>query len=105
MESVAPSARRLSRVVLPKSFVIQNPPLFVLLPAPLARLRTQTSCIRDPNSILVFFHSLSYLTCPSPIPVKDQNKKFDLKYFFFITDHGREYLKLRAELLQESNPD
>ncbi len=36
---------------------------------------------------------------------KDQNKKFDLKSFFLITDHGREYLKLRAELLQESSPE
>src|SRR5271166_5807580 len=59
--------QRLSRFVLPKSLVIQDPPLFVLLPAPLARLRTQTSWIRNPNSILVFFHFLSYLTCPSSV--------------------------------------
>ena len=38
---------------------------FVLLPATLVCLGTQTSRIRDPNSILVFFHFLSYLTCPS----------------------------------------
>jgi hypothetical protein len=35
-----------------------------LLPHPLAHLRTQTSCTRDPNSNLVFFHLPSYLTCP-----------------------------------------
>src|SRR5271165_481139 len=45
--------------------MIQDPPLFVLLPRLLACLRTQTSCIRDPYSILVFFHFPSYLTCPS----------------------------------------
>src|SRR5208282_471271 len=38
---------------------------FSLLPRRLARLRTQTSCTRDPNSILVFFHLPPYLTCPS----------------------------------------
>ena len=28
-------------------------------------VRTKISCVRDPNSILVFFHFLYYLTCPS----------------------------------------
>ena len=51
------------RFVLPKSFVIQDPPYLFCYTAPHARLRTQTSCIRDPNSILVFFQFLSYLTC------------------------------------------
>jgi hypothetical protein len=42
-----------------------------LLPHPLATLRTQTSCTRDPNSNLVFFHLPSYLTCPFlPLPKK-----------------------------------
>ena len=31
---------------------------------------------------------------------KDRNKQFDLKDFFFITDRGREYLRLRAEFAQ-----
>jgi hypothetical protein len=31
---------------------------------------------------------------------KDKDKKFDLKQFLFVTDYGREYLKLRAELMQ-----
>jgi hypothetical protein len=29
---------------------------------------------------------------------KDRNEQFDLKKFFFITDHGQEYLRLRDEL-------
>jgi hypothetical protein len=29
---------------------------------------------------------------------KDRNKQFDLKDFFYITDRGREYLRLRSEL-------
>jgi hypothetical protein len=49
--------------VLPKTFLTQAP-LYLLLPRHLARLRTQTSSTRDPNFILVSFHSLSYLTCP-----------------------------------------
>jgi hypothetical protein len=32
---------------------------------------------------------------------KDQNKKFDLRRFFFVTDYGREYLKLRSELMEQ----
>jgi hypothetical protein len=32
---------------------------------------------------------------------KDRNKQFDLKHFFYITDHGREYLRLRSELSQD----
>jgi hypothetical protein len=31
---------------------------------------------------------------------KDRNRQFDLKDFFYITDHGREYLRLRSELAQ-----
>src|SRR5208337_1978262 len=57
------SAGCLSRFVLPKTFLIQDPPCLFATPPP-ARLRTQNSCIRDPNSILVFFHFPSYLTCP-----------------------------------------
>jgi hypothetical protein len=65
------SAGRLLRFVLPKSFVIQDPPLFVLLPRPLACLRYKTSCIRDPNSILLSLFLLSDLSlfCPSYLPV------------------------------------
>lgn len=33
---------------------------------------------------------------------KDRDRKFDLKRFFFITDRGREYLRLRAELMQQA---
>lgn len=32
---------------------------------------------------------------------KDSNQQFDLKRFFFITEHGREYLALRNELENE----
>lgn len=32
---------------------------------------------------------------------KDRNAQFDLKRFFYITDQGREYLKLRHQLLAE----
>jgi hypothetical protein len=32
---------------------------------------------------------------------RDRNKQFDLKQFFYITDHGREYLRLRSELSQD----
>jgi hypothetical protein len=32
---------------------------------------------------------------------KDRNEKFDLKRFFYITEQGREYLKLRHQLLTE----
>ena len=32
---------------------------------------------------------------------KDRNERFDLKRFFYITDQGREYLRLRGELSQE----
>jgi len=56
---------RLPRFVLPKNFRDSGSSLFVCCLAPFACLRTQTSCIRDPKSILVFFHFLSYLTCPS----------------------------------------
>jgi hypothetical protein len=45
-----------------RTFVIQEPPLFVCYPAPLACLRTQTSCTREPNPILAFFHFLSFLS-------------------------------------------
>jgi hypothetical protein len=34
---------------------------------------------------------------------KDRDRKFDLKQFFFVTDHGREYLKLRAEMMSPSD--
>ena len=44
-----------------------GPSLFVCYPNPSTCVRTKTSCARDPNSILVFFHFPSYLTCPSPI--------------------------------------
>jgi hypothetical protein len=46
------------------SVVIQDPPPFICYPTPLAYFRTQTSCIRDRNSDLAFFHFPSYLTCP-----------------------------------------
>jgi hypothetical protein len=37
---------------------------------------------------------------------KDRNEQFDLKHFFFITEQGREYLRLRGEIMQEQNaPD
>lgn len=32
---------------------------------------------------------------------KDRNEKFDLKRFFYITDQGREYLKLRHQLTSD----
>ena len=35
---------------------------------------------------------------------KDKNERFDLKYFFYITEQGREYIRLRHELLLESSP-
>ena len=35
---------------------------------------------------------------------KDKNEKFDLKLFFYITEQGREYIRLRRELLSESWP-
>ena len=57
-----------SRFVLSKTFMIQDPSLFVCYPHALACLQTQTSCILDPNSNLVFFHLPSYLTCPSLSP-------------------------------------
>ena len=38
---------------------------FVCYPTPSTCVRTKTSCARHPNSILVFFHFPSYLTCPS----------------------------------------
>ena len=47
-----------------ENFRDSGPSLFVCYPL-LARLRTQTSCTRDPNSNLVFFHLPFYLTCPS----------------------------------------
>jgi hypothetical protein len=31
---------------------------------------------------------------------KDRNKQFDLKDYFYLTDYGREYLRLRDELAQ-----
>lgn len=31
---------------------------------------------------------------------KDKSQKFDLKRFFYITDQGQEYLKLRGEMIQ-----
>ncbi len=34
---------------------------------------------------------------------KDQNRQFDLRHFFFITEEGREYLKLRSELMVEGS--
>ena len=43
----------------------QAPPYLFATPTPSTCVRTKTSCARDPNSILVFFHSPSYLTCPS----------------------------------------
>jgi len=36
---------------------------------------------------------------------KDRNKQFDLKRFFYITEQGREYLKLRNELMQSDSED
>jgi predicted nucleotide-binding protein with TIR-like domain len=33
---------------------------------------------------------------------KDKNRQFDLKRFFFITKDGREYLRLRSELMVEA---
>jgi hypothetical protein len=36
---------------------------------------------------------------------KDKDRKFDLKQFFFVTDHGREYLKLGAEMMPASSPE
>ena len=33
---------------------------------------------------------------------KDKSQKFDLKRFFYITDQGQEYLKLRGEMMQGS---
>ena len=33
---------------------------------------------------------------------KDKPKQFDLKRFFYITDQGKEYLKLRGEIMQET---
>lgn len=35
---------------------------------------------------------------------KDKNEKFDLKHFLYITEQGREYIRLRHELLLESSP-
>jgi len=32
---------------------------------------------------------------------KDKNARFDLKRFFYITEQGREYIRLRRELLQD----
>ena len=32
---------------------------------------------------------------------KDRNERFDLKHFFYITEQGREYIRLRHELLLE----
>jgi hypothetical protein len=32
---------------------------------------------------------------------KDRPEQFDLKHFFFITDHGREYIRLRRELNEQ----
>ncbi len=34
---------------------------------------------------------------------KDTNRQFDLRRFFFITKEGREYLKLRSELMVEES--
>lgn len=34
---------------------------------------------------------------------KDRNEQFDLKHFFFITEQGREYLRLRSELMHQEN--
>ena len=34
---------------------------------------------------------------------EDKNEQFDLKRFFFITEEGREYLKLRSELMVEGS--
>jgi hypothetical protein len=37
---------------------------------------------------------------------KDKDRQFDLRRFFFITEEGREYLKLRSELMPEGRfPD
>lgn len=35
---------------------------------------------------------------------KDKNEKFDLQHFFYITEQGREYIRLRHELLLEPSP-
>jgi hypothetical protein len=34
---------------------------------------------------------------------KDRDRQFDLKQFFTVTDHGREYLNLRAEMMSASD--
>jgi hypothetical protein len=34
---------------------------------------------------------------------KDRNQQFDLKRFFFITDLGRDYLRLRKELVRQGD--
>jgi Predicted nucleotide-binding protein containing TIR-like domain len=34
---------------------------------------------------------------------KDKNKQFDLKRFFYITEQGHEYLRLRNDLMQEAS--
>src|SRR6202023_3153051 len=50
------------RASFAETFMIQDPPYLYATPTP--GLPPPTSlCIRDPNSILVFFHFLSYLTC------------------------------------------
>lgn len=36
---------------------------------------------------------------------KDSSEKFDLKQFIYITEQGREYIRLRRELLSEPSPN
>ena len=57
---------------------MQDPPYLFATPPPSACLRTQTSCIRVPNSILVFFHLLSQsdLSLFVPISVKFSRRIF-----------------------------
>ena len=56
-----------------KPLLNPSPPYLFATPIPSTCVRTQTSCPRDPNSILVFFHfsflsDLSHGTCPSVVP-------------------------------------
>ena len=59
-----PQAQELSEVELFERIQAGYGP--ALLPSPLARLRTQTSCTRDPSSILLSDLSLFILGCAIP---------------------------------------
>ena len=32
---------------------------------------------------------------------KDRDERFDMKRYFFVTDQGREYLRLRREVMRD----